>query len=48
MSKPEMKSLLTTMKPMGHEELAHDLFVNCSPGPDSVLRMRGMKGTSLF
>ena len=48
MSEPEMKSLLRTMKVMGHEELAHDLFIDCFPELDSVLRMGGMKTTSLF
>jgi hypothetical protein len=31
MSEQEMKSLLTTMKAMGHEERAHDLFFDCFP-----------------
>ena len=48
MSEPEMRSLLTAMKVMGHEALAHDLFFDCFPELDSVLKMGGMKTTSLF
>jgi hypothetical protein len=48
MSEMEMKSLLTTMKIMGHEELAHNLFFDCFPELGSVLQMGGMKTTSLF
>src|SRR2546426_2526321 len=48
MSEQEMKSLLTTMKTMGHEALAHDLFFDCFPELDSVLQIGGMKTTSLF
>ena len=48
MSEQEMKSLLTTMKSMGHEELAHDLFFDCFPELDSVLKLGDMKTTSLF
>src|SRR5207245_182874 len=48
MSEPEMRSLLTTMKTMGHEALAHDLFFDCFPELGSVLQMGGMKTTSLF
>ena len=44
----EMKSLLTTMKTVGHEALAHDLFFDCFPELGSVLQMGGMKTTSLF
>ena len=47
MSEPEMKSLLTTMKTVGHEALAHDLFFDCFPELGSVLQMGGMKTTSL-
>ena len=43
-----MKSLLATMKTMGHEALAHDLFFDCFPELGSVLQMGGMKTTSLF
>ena len=43
-----MKSLLTTMKTMGHEALAHELFFDCFPELGSVLQMGGMKTTSLF
>ena len=43
-----MKSLLTTMKAMGHEALAHDLFFDCFPELGSVLQIGGMKTTSLF
>ena len=39
MSEQEMKSLLSTMKVMGHEELAHNLFFDCFPELDSVLKM---------
>src|SRR5438876_558739 len=48
MSEPEMKSLLTTMKTVGHEALAHDLFFDCFPELGSVMQMGGMKTTSLF
>ena len=48
MSEQELKSLLTTMKTMGHEALAHDLFFDCFPELDSVLTMGDMKTTSLF
>jgi len=48
MSEQEMKSLLMSMKTMGHEELAHELFLDCFPEAGSVLRMGGMKTTSLF
>ena len=48
MSEPEMKSLLTTTKTMGHEALAHELFFDCFPELGSVLQMGGMKTTSLF
>ena len=43
-----MKSLLATLKSMGHEKLAHDLFFNCFPELGSVLKMGDMKTTSLF
>ena len=48
MSEQEMRSLLTTMKTMGHEKLAHELFFDCFPELDSVLKMGGLKTTSLF
>ena len=48
MSEQEMKSLLKTMKTMGHEELAHNLFFDCFPELGSVLQIGGMKTTSLF
>ena len=48
MSEQEMKSLLTTMKSISHEELAHDLFFDCFPELDSVLKLGDMKTTSLF
>ena len=48
MSELEMKLLLTTMKAMGHEHLAHELFFDCFPELGSVLRISGMKTTSLF
>ena len=48
MSELEMKLLLTTMKAMGHEQLAHELFFDCFPELGSVLRIGGMKTTSLF
>ena len=48
MSEQEMKSLLTTMKTMGHEKLAHELFFDCFPELGSVLKIGGMKTTSLF
>src|SRR5437867_490981 len=48
MSEQEMRSLLTTMKTMGHEALAHELFFDCFPELDSVLKMGGLKTTSLF
>jgi len=48
MSEQEMKSLLTAMKVMGHEELAHNLFFDCFPELSSVLKMGGFKTTSLF
>jgi len=48
MSEPEMKSLVTTMKTVGHEALAHDLFFDCFPELGSILQMGGMKTTSLF
>ena len=48
MSEQEMKSLLTTMKTMGHEALAHDLFFDCFPELGSVMKIGGLKTTSLF
>jgi hypothetical protein len=48
MSEQEVKSLLTTMKIMGHEELAHDMFFDCFPELGSVLQLGGMKTVSLF
>jgi len=48
MSEQEMRSLLTTMKTMGHEKLAHELFFDCFPELDSVLKIGGLKTTSLF
>ncbi len=34
MSQQEMKSLMTAMKSMGHEELAHNPFFDCFPELD--------------
>ena len=48
MSEQEMKSLLATLKSMGHEKLAHDPFFDCFPELGSVLKMGDMKTTSLF
>ena len=48
MSEQEMKSLLTTMRVMGHEELAHNLFFDCFPELGSILKIGGLKTTSLF
>ena len=48
MSEQEMKSLLTTMKIMGHEELAHNLFFDCFTELGSVMKIGGLKTTSLF
>jgi len=48
MSEQEMKSLLTTMKIMGHEDLAHNLFFDCFPELGSVMKIGGLKTTSLF
>src|SRR2546422_9907513 len=48
MSEQEMKSLLMSMKTMGHEELAHELFLDCFPEAGSGLGVGGMKTTSLF
>ena len=48
MPEQEMKSLLMTMKTMGHEKLAHDLFIDCFPELGLVLKIGGLKTTSLF
>ena len=48
MPEQEMKSLLTTIKTMGHEELAHNLFFDCFPELGSVMMLGGWKTTSLF